>query len=33
MMVYVEKIAPPAPLPLLAEPPDVLSLRRRTESL
>jgi hypothetical protein len=28
VMVYVEKIAPPPPLPLFAEPPDVLSLHR-----
>jgi hypothetical protein len=33
MTVYIEKIAPPGPLPDSVEPADVLSLHRTIESL
>jgi hypothetical protein len=33
MMVYLEKIAPPGPLPVSKKPPDVLGLHRKIQSL
>jgi hypothetical protein len=33
MPIYQEKIAPPGPLPVSTEPPDVPSLNRTIESL